>query len=504
MRNRVLRFSALLLATAVVALARPFMIVVYNVENLVDADGKALLEDYGPHRYTPAHVLTKVQNVATILAKFENGRGPDVILFQEIEDDLTPARRPIDYAAILRHYSNTTIEQMLGPKFDAAIADLPSEALLAKAMADRGMTGYNIVVAENPTPSGGRRTLAQVCVIFTRFPVLETRSHATVDARAILEVKIDVDGHPLYLFNNHWKSGASDPGTEKIRIENARTLRTRIDQLLKEDPNVDIVIGGDLNSQYNQRVRYRRTMDVTGINDVLGSQGNELAIRGPARDLYNLWHELPPAERASDTFRGQWGTLMNLIVSRGLYDYRGVQYIDNSFGVAKLAGLNVDDKGLPRRWSFAGPAGSGFSDHFPLYAKFTTVRDNRPSDYIPLRNASDESSETVSADAPPKIDYAAVDLVKAAALTDNLPEDVSIRTPDYLGKVFRVEGVVGKAKRLTVRFRGEIYDVWTYDAALREKLREQHKAGEPIRFYGELGQFKQRWQFVIRDPSWVK
>ncbi len=504
MSPRVLRFTALLLATAAVAFARPFMIVVYNVENLVDADGQALFDDYGAPRYTPAHLLTKLQNISSVLAKFENGRGPDVILFQEFEDDLTPARRPIDYAAILRHYSHTTIEQMLGPKFDPAIADLPAEALLAKAMADRGMTGYHIVVAENPTPSGGRRTLAQVCVVFTRFPVLETRSHATVDARAILEVKIDVEGHPLHLFNNHWKSGASDPGTEKIRIENARTLRTRLDQLLKADPNVDVVIGGDLNSQYNQRVRYRRTMDVTGVNDVLGSQGNELAIRGPARDLYNLWHELPAADRGSDTFRGQWGTLMHLLLTRGLYDYRGVQYIDNSFGVAKLAGLNVDDKGLPRRWSFAGPAGGGFSDHFPLYAKFTTVRDNRPGDYISLRNASDEASETASAAAAPMIDYAAVDLAKAAALTDSIPDSVSIRTPDYLGKVFRVEGVVGKAKRLTVRFRGEIYDVWTYDAALREQLREKFKTGDPIRFYGELGLFKQRWQFVVRDPSWVK
>ena len=27
---------------------------------------------------------------------------------------------------------------------------------------------------------------------------------------------------------------------------------------------------------------------------------------------------------------------MHLIISRGLYDYRGVQYVDNSFAVAKF------------------------------------------------------------------------------------------------------------------------------------------------------------------------
>ena len=70
-------------------------------------------------------------------------------------------------------------------------------------------------------------------------------------------------------------------------------------------------------------------MKTTGLNDVLRSQGNELAVRGPQRDLYNLWFELPAPERGSDTYRGEWGTLMHLIISRGLYDFRGVQYVDN-------------------------------------------------------------------------------------------------------------------------------------------------------------------------------
>jgi hypothetical protein len=261
-----------------------------------------------------------------------------------------------------------------------------------------------------------------------------------------------------------------------------------------------VILGGDFNSQYNQNRRYAKTMKETGINDVLGSQGNELAVRGTKRDLYNLWYELPADQRGSDTFRGEWGTLMHVMISRGLYDYRGVQYVDNSFGVAKIAGLNADAKGLPLRWSGDGAAGSGFSDHFPIYAKFVTVTDGRADRYLPLRNASAESAVVE----PVKIGYAKIDVEKTAIRAAQVPADTSIRSDGYKGKIFRVEGVVAKPKRLGVEFLGETYDVWSYDEALRNKLREEHKSGDTLRFYGELNQYRERWQFVIHDASWVK
>ena len=476
------------------------MVVAYNVENLVDVDGIAGFEDYQPSKYTRAHCLTKLQNIAKVIAQFEGGRGPDVLMLCEIEVDFTPSKTPPDYDAILARYAGVKLEDMLGAKFTAEIGDLPAEALLAKALADHGMTGYHIVVPEVVSALGHTRKLEQKCVLFTRFPVRKSHAHATENARAILEVQVEVDGAPLYLFVNHWKSGASDPETEKNRIANARTLRTRLDEILRSDPNADIIIGGDLNSQYNQKQRYPK-MKVTGINDVLGSQGNGLAVRGPQRDLYNLWFELPTAERGSDTFRGEWGTLMHLIISRGLYDYRGVQYIDGSFTVAKFPGLNADAKGVPVRWTFDGPAGGGFSDHFPIAAKFSTVTDNRTDRYLPLRRAVVERPGAATEN---KIDYSKVDLAKVALTAEALPKGAGLRDSANKGKIVRVDGRVAKGTRLAVEFLGETYDVFSFDAALRKKLRAEFKAGAPMRFYGELGQYKERWQFIIQDPSWVK
>ena len=476
------------------------MVVAYNVENLVDVDGIAGFEDYQPSKYTRAHCLTKLRNIAKVIAQFEGGRGPDVLMLCEIEADFTPSKTPPDYDAILARYAGMKLEDMLGAKFTAEIGDLPAEALLAKALADHGMTGYHIVVPEVVSALGHTRKLEQKCVLFTRFPVRKSHAHATENARAILEVQVEVDGAPLYLFVNHWKSGASDPETEKNRIANARTLRTRLDEILRGDPNADIIIGGDLNSQYNQKQRYPK-MKVTGINDVLGSQGNGLAVRGPQRDLYNLWFELPAADRGSDTFRGEWGTLMHLIISRGLYDYRGVQYIDGSFTVAKFPGLNADAKGVPVRWTFDGPAGGGFSDHFPIAAKFSTVTDNRTDRYLPLRRAVVERPAAATEN---KIDYSKVDLAKVAFTAEALPQGTSLRDSANKGKIVRVDGRVAKGTRLAVEFLGETYDVFSFDAALRKKLRAEFKAGAPMRFYGELGQYKERWQFIIQDSSWVK
>ena len=492
--------SYLGLGLLALAQARPFTVVAYNVENLFDLDGKAGYEDYQPAKYTRAHALTKLQNIARVVAQFESGRGPDVLLLCELEVDATPGPKAPDYAAILARYSGVKLTDMLGARFDREIGDLPSEALLLKAFTDAGVTGYRVVVGESVTASPSERKQEIKCAVFTRFPVKAARSHPTTNARAILEVQVDVDGAPLYLFANHWKSGASDPESEPTRAANAKTLRTRLDEILRGDPNADIIIGGDLNSQYNQKQRYPK-MKTTAINDVLGSQGNELAVRQPERPLYNLWYELPAEQRGSDTYRGEWGTLIHLLISRGLYDYRGVQYVDNSFTVAKFPGLNIDASGVPVRWTFDGRAGAGFSDHLPVAARFVTVTEGRADRYLSLRNPSDGKATAAAA---VKIDHAKVDLTRVALRNDAIAAGVSIRTNEYKGKIFRVEGPVAPGGRLAVKFRGETYDVWSYDETLRNQLRAAHPEGSTLRFYGELGLFRERWQFVIQDASWVK
>ena len=82
---RLLKLCLLVCSLALAAQARPFMVVAYNVENLFDLDGIASYEDFQPSKYTRAHALTKLQNIARVVARFEGGKGPDVLLLCEIE-----------------------------------------------------------------------------------------------------------------------------------------------------------------------------------------------------------------------------------------------------------------------------------------------------------------------------------------------------------------------------------------------------------------------------------
>ncbi len=501
-RHAVFSLLFFLLVAVATTSGRTFTVVVYNVENLFDVDGEAAYEDYKAPAYTPAHLATKLANIAAVLKRYDEGRGPDVILFNEIEVDHTPATTVDDFAAFWASHSTARAGQLLSAQLlSADLAGLPAEAWLFKALHDHGLTGYTVIAGADPASAhedGNLRAIKNVT--FTRFPINAVRSHPTLNARHILEVELEIDGHPLHVFNNHWKSGASDPATEPIRIANARVLRDRLDELLKADPNADILIGGDLNSQYNQPLRYP-AMKVTAINDVLRSQGNELALRGSQRDLYNLWYELPKAQRGSDTWRGEWGTLMHLIVSRGLHDQRGVQYVDNSFAVGRFTGLNTDATGLPLRWSGEGKSGRGFSDHFPLSARFTVATAGRADRWIALARPSDRDETDAT---PVRVSFDGIDVVATALHASRLPGGTHLRDGSFNGKIFRIEGPAEDGPLLRVTYAGDSYEVYSPDPAIRELLATQRRETRGFTFYGELGTFRGRWQFVVKDASWVK
>lgn len=499
--------------------ARSFTVLVYNVENLHDIDGVAAYDDYQPDRYNRNHLLVKVENTASVIAKFNKGVGPDVILFQEIEVDHTPPSEGVfDMDKFLKQYEKTTLKRMLGEEFNMDIADLPAEAFLMKALADRGITGYK-VISGNDRSSGGVFLKSVKCVTLSRFPVKEVNNFPIPNARNILETVLDIDGYPFHVFNNHWKSGASDAKMERIRVEGAKVLRKRIDEILDQNPFADIVMGGDFNSQYNQKRLYNQKrrkgsaghMEVTAINDVLGAQGSLLRVRGEGSDLYNLWFELSEGQRGSDIYSGSWGTLMQMIISRGLFDMYGIQYIPGSFGVAKFPGLNMTELGEPYTWENDGNTGRGFSDHFPIYAHFRTVDDNKPGQYLPFtQNFGDKGDGQGEEDQARA--YAAKDVRSIAITSDKIPADANLRDGTWNGKIFLVEGpiTVYGSSPIRITFRNESYEVFIYDEKLRRKIRETSrnaaKAGRPkvqLKFYGELTLNRGKWRFTAKSAEWV-
>jgi endonuclease/exonuclease/phosphatase family metal-dependent hydrolase len=341
-----------------------FTVVTYNVENLFDADGVSMFDDYKVDSgYTPRKLLTKLQSIARVLKLVDDGDTPEIVLFQELEADFTPESTVEDYDAFLEMYSDTTVADMLDTEWSDTYAGYPASAWLLKALADEGLTGYHVVTAEfRGTESGSAHTNA----IFSTFPIISHETHPIVMARDIIEAEVEVEGQSLFVYVNHWKSGASNPDREPIRVENAKVLRNLIAARLEADSYADIIIAGDLNSHYNHSALFPNIL--TGVNDILGSTGNESFYD---TDLYNLWFELEPEARYSEVWRGRIGTLMHMLITQGLYDDSGICYIDGSFDKLLIPGINADLIGRPIRWHSAGETGGGVSDHFPVYARFS-------------------------------------------------------------------------------------------------------------------------------------
>ncbi len=316
--------------------ASPVVVASYNVENLFDL--KADSTEYpgyipgGAAGWDQDMLDAKLSNLARVIHDLE----ADILALQEIE-----SRRALKRL-------NQRLEK---PYPHSAIAD------------------------QKPT--------TVKCALLSRYPVKAVDEIAVPkeSARNILKVRIDIAGHDLIVFVNHWKSKS---GPESERLPYARALADAIKAL---DPAADFVVAGDLNANYNEFQTFKKnpelndTGGITGINHILNTIRNNHLVterqlnRQPGDDfyLYNLWLELIPERRWSTQFFHQKNSPDHIIVSPGLYDGQGVSYIDNSFDKfdpgclfhgSRIKRWQREDRGRGRH------LGQGFSDHLPVFAWF--------------------------------------------------------------------------------------------------------------------------------------
>ena len=332
--------AALLLAALTLLGAETVKIASYNVENLFDLhyDGTEYLE-YIPNsswQWNRTNYEKKLRNIARVIADLQ----ADVIALQEVESL-------------------------------QALRDL-------KKAAKRSGIYYPYHAF-----AGAKNTTVKVALL-SRFPIAYARElpvSSNRQYRAILEVKLDIEGRPLYLFVNHWKSKS---GPESRRIVSAKALKKRLDALGRDKP---ILLLGDFNSHYEEyRIfekerKHNDTDGVTGINHILKTlqQGRPVTLGTLSRCSdcsYNLWYELPEKERWSHNFYGKREGLDNMIISKGLHDGTGVEYLPGSF--RRFAPRYLFKKRSLFRWQQSRKhpkhhTGEGYSDHLPIYAIFTLV-----------------------------------------------------------------------------------------------------------------------------------
>ncbi|MDX1952436.1 MAG: endonuclease/exonuclease/phosphatase family protein [Verrucomicrobiota bacterium] len=102
--------------------------------------------------------------------------------------------------------------------------------------------------------------------LLSKFPIVQFRPHTNLNFllngrrfqmnRGIAEAEIEVNhGYRFRLLNVHLKSRLDSALADEseLRFEEAVLLRERVNELLKENPRVNLVVLGDLNDDWNSR-----------------------------------------------------------------------------------------------------------------------------------------------------------------------------------------------------------------------------------------------------------
>ncbi len=198
--------------------------------------------------------------------------------------------------------------------------------------------------------------------------LLYRKDHFKVISEAPIEVKLDndktrdilhvhgkLDGEEMHIFVCHWSSrGEGVKKTEHRRVTAARAVRNEVDDILKDDPNMNILIMGDLNDYPTSR----------SVSQVLAAACNDKASD---KDLVDLVCTAHKADRGSYNYKGDWGYIDHFIVSTSMLDTDGF--------IADEAKAFFDDRLLFRHPKFGKSPDrtysgrkyhGGFSDHLPI------------------------------------------------------------------------------------------------------------------------------------------
>lgn len=231
-----------------------------------------------------------------------------------------------------------------------------------------------------------KKTTVHVAIL-SKYPIIYSKELSVTSSRKyrdILETKVKIGSNSLYIFSNHWKAKS---GAESRRIISAKALQRR---LLNLGHNKSIILLGDFNSHYEEYLTFKRrrkhndTKGMTGINHILNTIINNepttLKSLSTCKNCsYNLWYELETSRRWTHKYRSYKEALDSIIITKGLFNNIGIDYIDNSFNRFDPKYLLKRNK--PYRWQRTKNypkhhTGKGYSDHLPIYADFKIISTN--------------------------------------------------------------------------------------------------------------------------------
>ncbi len=229
--------------------------------------------------------------------------------------------------------------------------------------------GYKVVHEESPDNRGidvgfiyrpGKFKYIDHEAIGVKFPFDEN-----LKTRDVLHIRGQVLGKDtLSIFVNHWPSRwGGQAKSEPKRVYVASLVRQRIDELYETNPNLKVVVMGDMNDHSDNK----------SLVETLKAKGEKEQVQ--KGDLYNYMHALGKNwQLGSHKYQGHWGTLDHVIVSEPLLNETRKNHLRAEESGAHIFAarflLTEDTKflGLQPFRTYAGPQFiGGFSDHLPIY-----------------------------------------------------------------------------------------------------------------------------------------
>lgn len=183
--------------------------------------------------------------------------------------------------------------------------------------------------------------------------------HDMRPTREILYVNGYLRGGPLlHVFVNHWPSRyGGQEASEPKRLEAAKVLREAVDAIISQNQNASVLIMGDFNDY----------PDNNSVREVLSAKGaNESGL------LVNLMYGEEANHRGTYNYRGDWGFLDQIIVSRTMVEGGPIMVKEGSAKPYSTPEMLFTDPKYgdekPSR-TYGGPNYyGGFSDHLPVHA----------------------------------------------------------------------------------------------------------------------------------------
>jgi len=311
-------------ATAPFTSADEFLVASWNVNNLFDTEDDPAVkgdEEYTPDadkQWTTERLEIRLNNLASIISKMNDGKGPDVLGLCEVEN---------------RKVVEMLIDKLrpLGRKYEIVHKDSPSER------------GIDCAIVYD---SG----------VFT----LATSKFHHVDAentRDIVEAKLRRNTSDLFVFMDHWPSRHHE---ESFRIKAADVLRTRVDEILSADPKADIIMLGDFNDESED----------PSIRDHLRAATSDSSL--PPGALFDTTAHIKAAGKGTMVYNNKWDLLDHIIVSAGLLDSTGFRLKKDSAQRLEYPELFFRPRGkgaIPRpneSYTENRFHKTGYSDHLPV------------------------------------------------------------------------------------------------------------------------------------------